>query len=360
LLAVSDPDNEQSGNFLTIEQIADMIAPPSTDIEQVQRLLMEAGAIKAVVTRSRDFIQVVMPVEAIERLFAVRMFEWKHQITLRVLVRADSHYTMPSSLVGLVDVIGMLSDFPGMLDPIRITRTSLSLFLSLSLSLALCITLFHDTDEERLGVLITSGSFAIASHQASESLQHTRGFNDCATSQEHCAQYQRQGCSNVLGHARLWISTSIAIEPVLASGGRVLRWLVDHEHFDTLQRSPTSGGIVHYTCVQQRHWRAGVGEGHASQCRQCVSVRFVGAGRSAVQRPTARKRKQVQCAQRRRTVWLLHDPNADCVHRRLGVAERQLPNQARHFAIRLATVLVDALQHSSSVCQQIQLEFASM
>jgi subtilase family serine protease len=77
--AVSDPDHEQYRNFLSIEEITKIVAPPEEDRKLVKKWLKANGVTEKIVDNG-DSLEVTATVEVAERLFYTEFRTFRHKV----------------------------------------------------------------------------------------------------------------------------------------------------------------------------------------------------------------------------------------------------------------------------------------
>mgnify|MGYP005993228647 CR=1 FL=1 len=92
-----------------------MTAPSEMQVRRVTNFLSDYGMINYELYPSGDFLMTNWRVADVEKLFAVSLGAYRNHRTNQVIHRSMSHYTLPSDIADLVDVVGMISEFPGLL-----------------------------------------------------------------------------------------------------------------------------------------------------------------------------------------------------------------------------------------------------
>ena len=100
---------------MTVEEISNLIAPNHHEINEVLQYVKNAARnpVQFYVMPSRDFVKAMISVSDIEEIFKVKMYLWEHAKNGQQLIRSASEYSIPSEIAHLIDVISMVSDFPG-------------------------------------------------------------------------------------------------------------------------------------------------------------------------------------------------------------------------------------------------------
>ena len=114
LRAVSYPDSPEYGNYMNFNEIAEYVHGRPESVQALVDTLDEVGITSERIdfTLGRDFAVVRMPVEAAERLFAADFYVFQHQELAGQRVLKSLDYTLPQSLVGHLDFISGISEFP--------------------------------------------------------------------------------------------------------------------------------------------------------------------------------------------------------------------------------------------------------
>jgi tripeptidyl-peptidase-1 len=109
--AVSDPDHEQYRNFLSIEEITKIVAPPEHDRKVVLKWLKANGVTEKIVDNG-DSLEVTCTVEVAERLFYTEFRTFRHKVHGKTLIRQFGDFSIPSHMEKYVDMVLGLSEFP--------------------------------------------------------------------------------------------------------------------------------------------------------------------------------------------------------------------------------------------------------
>jgi hypothetical protein len=116
---VSDPRHVNYGQYMTLEEVADMVAPSVKQVKKLQSILYQAGALNVTITKSRDFASVLLPVKAIQRLFSfadgspLQLHSHSHRHSSRRVLRSKhgAEWSMVPELAEHVELVTGLSDF---------------------------------------------------------------------------------------------------------------------------------------------------------------------------------------------------------------------------------------------------------
>ena len=104
-LSVSDPDSNNYGRYLTIEDINKLVAPSDKSLQSVEGWLAENGVSKDQLSYSpaKDWIQVSLPVSKVESLLDTKYSVYQHEDGTK-LVRTPQ-YSLPLQLHDDIDLV---------------------------------------------------------------------------------------------------------------------------------------------------------------------------------------------------------------------------------------------------------------
>jgi len=108
--AIATPGSPQYRNFMTIHEIADMVAPLAKDHDQVIDWIKSNGITD--ITSFRDAIEVHTTVELANRLFHAQYYSFQSKETGKVVFKIFGKATMPVEIERLVDFVEGISTFP--------------------------------------------------------------------------------------------------------------------------------------------------------------------------------------------------------------------------------------------------------
>jgi len=113
---ISNPDSPQYGQFLTQQQVNDLVAPTPATVETVTTWLSQHGALDTTfkATPNKDFLHVDTTVAEAERLIKGTYWTYTHQDTGRTITRLapDTKYELPDNVAAVVDFVGPTLTFP--------------------------------------------------------------------------------------------------------------------------------------------------------------------------------------------------------------------------------------------------------
>eukprot|EP01097_Dermamoeba_algensis_P011005 TRINITY_DN8369_c0_g1_i1.p1 TRINITY_DN8369_c0_g1~~TRINITY_DN8369_c0_g1_i1.p1 ORF type:complete len:627 (+),score=160.53 TRINITY_DN8369_c0_g1_i1:31-1911(+) len=107
--AVSDPDSEDYGNFLSQEEILQIVKPDAKAVQEVLLWLSKYGVSN--IKNFGDAIRVTAAVEAVEKLFQTELHLFRHKVTGRKLRRNLGTYSIPKYLTEHISFVTGISDF---------------------------------------------------------------------------------------------------------------------------------------------------------------------------------------------------------------------------------------------------------
>jgi len=109
--AVSTPGNVRYGQHLTLEQIADLVAPVQSDIDAVIDWLNDNGVTDVQVILSRDFIKATMTTAQAAKLFNIQYHNYRH-ISGQSVDLSVGPYSVPARLSAKIDFVTGIVGFP--------------------------------------------------------------------------------------------------------------------------------------------------------------------------------------------------------------------------------------------------------
>jgi len=115
LLEVSDPDSQNYGEYLTVDQITEIVSPSEETIEIVRIWLAnnDVPQEKCSLTANKDFLVCKISCEVAEKLLTGVVFSYfKHAKLKSVYVRSNSRYYVPVYVAQHLDFIGGVHRFP--------------------------------------------------------------------------------------------------------------------------------------------------------------------------------------------------------------------------------------------------------
>lgn len=107
---VSDPTNEKYGDYLSFDELGNLIANEE-GAKKIALFLSGDDAITYKTTDNADFITASMPVASAERLFKAKFNDYKRKDIDFTVSRSDE-YTLPEELAEHVDFVEGLINFP--------------------------------------------------------------------------------------------------------------------------------------------------------------------------------------------------------------------------------------------------------
>eukprot|EP01094_Clydonella_sp_ATCC50884_P021856 TRINITY_DN48_c0_g1_i1.p2 TRINITY_DN48_c0_g1~~TRINITY_DN48_c0_g1_i1.p2 ORF type:complete len:573 (+),score=234.19 TRINITY_DN48_c0_g1_i1:107-1720(+) len=107
---VSNPESPKYGQYLTVDEITDIIAPRDESVEAVQEWVREHNGYNARLTLNRDFLKVEMSLLDIQNMLNVTFLRYIHPHR-RALATLDA-YSVPAELAEHVDMISYVTGLP--------------------------------------------------------------------------------------------------------------------------------------------------------------------------------------------------------------------------------------------------------
>ena len=116
--AVSTPGGKLYKEYMSIDEITDMVAPSEASVKTVVDFLGRFGVADAAVNRNRDMIRATVPVAVAEKMLKTNMEEFEHvRQAGAALVRATTGYSLPEAVAEHVALVSPLVQFPAMAEP---------------------------------------------------------------------------------------------------------------------------------------------------------------------------------------------------------------------------------------------------
>ncbi|NXF12553.1 TPP1 peptidase, partial [Smithornis capensis] len=109
--AVSDPQSPQYGQYLSLEQVRDLVQPSPATLMTVLKWLQGHGVEDCQSVTTLDFLECQLPASMAERLLPGAEFH-RYVQGQRSLVRSPLPYTVPVELVEHLDFVGGMHRFP--------------------------------------------------------------------------------------------------------------------------------------------------------------------------------------------------------------------------------------------------------
>jgi len=112
---VSDPEHANYGNHLTLEELAAVMAVPSSRVEKVVQYFKTNGATKVVVSPTNDKLSITIPITKLETALRTTIGKFTHKDNAKVnVLRASTAYSLPEDIAKEVDMVGELLQFPAL------------------------------------------------------------------------------------------------------------------------------------------------------------------------------------------------------------------------------------------------------
>jgi len=116
---VSDPKHVDYGKYWSMEQIADLVAPPENQVNTVMEWLKQEGVSDLELVGTRDSIRAIVPVSLAEKLLSVSFFSFKHMNKNVTITRTLDPCRIPSFVAQYVQLVAGIHSFPLDFTPIR-------------------------------------------------------------------------------------------------------------------------------------------------------------------------------------------------------------------------------------------------
>jgi len=110
--AVSDPDSDEFGNFMSVEEIQSLVSPSWEERQAIIAMLAEQGVDADSVKDFGDSLEVSAPVKVASSLFDTTFHVFEHGESGRRIVRASSDVTVSLDLAQRIDAVYGLTGFP--------------------------------------------------------------------------------------------------------------------------------------------------------------------------------------------------------------------------------------------------------
>ena len=114
LRAVSYPDSPDYGNYMNFDEIAQYVHGRPESVQAVVGSLKSVGVGREQIdfTLGMDFAVVYLPFEAAETLFSASFYEFQHKEQKGWKIVKSLEYELPPSLIGHLDFIFGINEFP--------------------------------------------------------------------------------------------------------------------------------------------------------------------------------------------------------------------------------------------------------
>jgi len=110
---VSDPKNDNYGQYLSRDQVTELLAVPQDRVERVSEYLSGHGCTDIKVAPQQDIVSVECPASAIEAALNTKLHFFTHKEQPEIeIVRASEHYHLPEHMLTDVTMVGELLQFP--------------------------------------------------------------------------------------------------------------------------------------------------------------------------------------------------------------------------------------------------------
>eukprot|EP00475_Leptophrys_vorax_P004048 TRINITY_DN1239_c0_g1_i1.p1 TRINITY_DN1239_c0_g1~~TRINITY_DN1239_c0_g1_i1.p1 ORF type:complete len:640 (-),score=176.55 TRINITY_DN1239_c0_g1_i1:85-2004(-) len=120
---VSDPNHQHYGNFMEIDEILDLIAPPKYEHDKVVEWIKSFGVHDSDIRSFRDSISIKVPVSVAQSMFSTEFHNFNHHQGGRTVTKQLGIYSIPAELADSIDLIGGISEFPSVRKSVRSKKT---------------------------------------------------------------------------------------------------------------------------------------------------------------------------------------------------------------------------------------------
>jgi subtilase family serine protease len=107
---VSEPTSPHYGQYLSIDEVAELVRPTDAAVRSVVEWASDAGASSITKTRGGEFIEVELLASRAEKALGSTLTRFEHVRSGRVLERMPE-YSLPESVLANVDLVLGLNDF---------------------------------------------------------------------------------------------------------------------------------------------------------------------------------------------------------------------------------------------------------
>jgi len=116
--AVSTPGDKLYKEYMSIDEITDMVAPSKAAVKTVVDFLGRFGVADVAVNRNRDMVRATVPVAVAEKMLRTNMEEFDHvRVGGKTVVRATTGYSLPEAVAEHVALVSPLVQFPAIAEP---------------------------------------------------------------------------------------------------------------------------------------------------------------------------------------------------------------------------------------------------
>jgi len=114
--AVSDPRNARYGQYMSLEQVAEMVAPAEKAVNEMVFFLKSAGVDNVYLTLSKDMLVAQMPTTKAARIFNVQYSHYRHSTGVTSECSLGP-YSLPASIAQYVDFVSGVVGLPDIDEP---------------------------------------------------------------------------------------------------------------------------------------------------------------------------------------------------------------------------------------------------
>lgn len=126
--SVSDPKSKAYGQYLTFEEVSDLVKPPYESISVVKSWLQESGVDSRTCDETRNSDCIICETTTLTAeilLSGARFYRFRHEQTETSVIRSTAHYSVPKEVAKHLDFIGGILRFPALnFVPTKVQSTS--------------------------------------------------------------------------------------------------------------------------------------------------------------------------------------------------------------------------------------------
>eukprot|EP01133_Synstelium_polycarpum_P012797 gene12797-15017_t len=110
--SVSDPDSSSYGQYLSIDDITQIISPSQEALDTIDSWINSFNPISVEYHKNKDSVRVVMEASNVEAMMSVQLSGWIHSTSLNTIVRSAKDPIIDDSIERHIDLITGISHFP--------------------------------------------------------------------------------------------------------------------------------------------------------------------------------------------------------------------------------------------------------
>lgn len=118
---ISDPKHKRYGQFYTLEQLKEKIAPPESHVEKVVNYLKSHGVTDIRVSKIGDKIHVTMPAKIASQMLNTEFAQFRSVLSQEVILnRVTKPYHLPQEIAEVVSFVDDIVRFPAVKQPLQV------------------------------------------------------------------------------------------------------------------------------------------------------------------------------------------------------------------------------------------------